>query len=289
VGSAREAMDEKRASQWLAELVGKDRVSYATQKQALNALAFFFKDVCGKTEVLFDVKLRKTTKRVPVVLSVSEVMALLEKIEPKYRLAAGLQYGAGLRISELVRLRVKDVDRGRRQVTVRAGKGDRDRRTILPEQLSGGLDDQWLVMRKLYEADRRQKVAGVTLPGALARTMPGAGERWEWFWIFPSEGLSIDPQSGIERRYHLHETMYGAAVTRAAAVAGIEKRVTTHALRHSFATHLLEAGTDLRTIQELLGHADVKTTEIYTHVATGAGGCGVKSPLDTVLAGRGTG
>ncbi len=279
-GSAKAILETERASAWLAELVDRGKVSFATQKQALNALAFFFKDVCGKDEVIFDVTLRKTGTRTPVVLSVREVLAVLEKLEPRYRLMAELQYGAGLRLKELVSLRVKDVDKERGQVVVRGGKGDKDRVTILPDRVKRALGEIWEDLRKLHEADRAGSVPGVALPSALARKMSRAGERWEWFWIFPDDHLSRDPESGIMRRHHLHSKVYGEAVTRAARNAGVEKRVTSHVLRHCFATHLLENGTDIRTLQDLLGHADVKTTEIYTHVAVGVNGCGVMSPLD---------
>ncbi len=191
-----------------------------------------------------------------------------------------MQYGAGLRLKELVSLRVKDVDRERGQVVIHGGKGDKDRVTILPERVRLALDGIWEDLRQMHEKDRAAGVPGVALPGALARKMSRAGERFEWFWIFPAEELSRDPESGIVRRYHLHPKVYGEAITRAARKAGIQKRVTSHVLRHCFATHLLESGTDIRTIQELLGHNDVKTTEIYTHVASGVNGCGVKSPLD---------
>ncbi len=271
--SAREIMKVERGSEWLAELVDKGGLSFDTQRQALHALVFFFKDVCGKEEVILDVKLRRTAKRTPVVMSAREVLAVLDKLKGRHRLVAEMQYGAGLRLKELVRLRVKDVDRERGQVVIRGGKGDKDRVTILPDRVRKGLDEVWEDLRRLHEGDRAAGVPGVALPGALARKMSKAGERWEWFWIFPADDLSRDPESGIERRHHVHPQVYGEAVTRAAREAGIEKRVTSHALRHSFATHLLEGGTDLRTIQELLGHADVKTTEIYTHVATGVNGC----------------
>ncbi len=279
-GNAGEVMMIDRASEWLTELVDKGKVAFATQKQALNSLVFFFKDVCGKEDVIFDVRLRRTEKRTPVVLSVREVLAVLDKLKGRYRLAAELQYGAGLRLKELVSLRVKDVDRERGQVVIHGGKGDKDRVTILPERVKRALNGIWGDLRQLHEQDRADEVPGVALPGALARKMSRAGERWEWFWIFPDDHLSRDPESGIVRRHHLHPSVYGEAVKRAAREAGIEKRVTSHVLRHCFATHLLEGGTDLRTIQELLGHNDVRTTEIYTHVAIGVGAMGVKSPLD---------
>ena len=279
--TAEAAMSEAKASDWLAWLVGKRQIGFSTQKQALNALVFFFRDVCGRQEVEFSVRLRKTPPRVPVVLTVLEILSLLEQLSGDYRLAAELQYGAGLRIGEVVSLRIKDIDRKRRQITVRAGKGDRDRVTILPESALAPLETRWATLRKIFEEDRAAGVPGVALPSALSRKMPRAGERWEWFWVFPMDHLSVDPESGIRRRHHILAKTYGEAVVRAARAAGIEKRVTSHALRHSFATHLLEGHTDLRTIQELLGHSDVRTTERYTHVAAGVGGTGVRSPLDS--------
>jgi len=236
--------------------------------------------VCGREEVDLQVKLRKTAKRMPVVLSMGEIAAILGKLPPDCRLAAELQYGAGLRLSELLGLRIKDVDVERRQVTVRAGKGDRDRVTVLPLSVAGQLGEWKKRLREMHDADRAAGAPGVALPAALARKMPKAGERWEWFWMFPGENLSVDPDSGIRRRHHLHPETYARALRRAVSEAGIEKRVKSHDLRHSFATHLLERGTDIRTLQELLGHADVRTTQIYTHVATNLSACGVMSPLD---------
>lgn len=198
----------------------------------------------------------------------------------RYELGAQLQYGAGLRLSELVRLRVQDVDVGRGTITVRCGKGDKDRCTVLPKSLQGEVAKQIERARETWKGDRDAGCAGVYLPGALARKFRNAAESFEWFWLFPAKQLSVDPESGIRRRHHLHGKVYNDAISRAAGAAGIEKRVTSHALRHSFATHLLENGTDLRTIQEILGHEDITTTEIYLHVATGVNGLGVVSPLD---------
>jgi len=295
-----------------ASVVDDEDCAYSTQKQALNALAFFFKHVLGREEPVFNVKLKKTGARVPVVLSQGETQRLFGALEnpaaglepamdaaaesesspspddaapPKkhnarYGLAARLQYGAGLRLSELVRLRVKDIDLDRGTVTVRLGKGDKDRQTVLPKRLCKELAEQIERARALWEQDQRDGVAGVYIPGALARKFRKAAESFEWFWMFPAKQLSIDPESGIRRRHHLHGKVYNEAIKRAAVAARIEKRVTSHALRHSFATHLLEAGTDLRTIQEILGHEDITTTEIYLHVATGAHGLGVVSPFD---------
>jgi integron integrase len=282
-GGEREAMRVETATRFLTSVVDEEDCAYSTQKQALNALAFFFKQVCGVEEPVFDVKLRKTGTRIPVVLSKGEMQRVFEKLESpdgRYELAARLQYGAGLRLSELVRLRIKDVDVGRGTVTVRCGKGDKDRVTVLPRSLREEVAKHVERVREVWRGDREEGRPGVWLPGALARKFSRAAESFEWFWLFPARQISVDPECGIFRRHHLHGKVYNEAIRRAAAAAGIDKRVTSHALRHSFATHLLENGTDLRTIQELLGHEDISTTEIYLHVATGANGLGVESPLD---------
>ena len=283
-GTAQAVMDEGKARDWLSTLVTERRVSFATQKQALNALAFFYKDVCGREAPELGVELRRTERRVPSVLTVREMAELLRNLPENCRLAAELQYGAGLRLGEVVALRVKDVDVERGQVVVRGGKGDKDRVTVLPAKLVEQIEQQKRENRALHEGDRKADLPGVYLGGVLERKFPRAGERWEWFWLFPARGTSVDPDSGVRRRHHLHPKVYAEQVKMAAAAAGIEKRVTTHVLRHSFATHLLESGTDIRTLQELLGHADVKTTEIYTHVAQGVGRTGVRSPLDALVA-----
>ena len=228
------------------------------------------------------VKLRHTAKRAPVILSKSELMGLVAKLEEIYKTPALLQYGAGLRLQELVQLRIKDVDVERGVVTIHAGKGDKDRETIIPNCLKEALVAQMARARVFWEEDRGNNRPGVALPGALARKFSKAGTKWAWMWIFPADQLSKDPESGIVRRHHLHGKVYGEAISRAAEKAGIAKRVTSHALRHAFATDLLRSGTDIRTLQELLGHADVKTTEIYAHAAEIGNGMGVRSPLDGV-------
>ena len=263
VDDERGAMDAGNGRDFLASLVSEKKVSFSTQKQALNALAFFFKEVCGMEEVDLGVKFRKTPRRIPVVLDLREVAAVLANLSPTCRLAAKLQYGSGLRIRELANLRIKDVDLDRLQVTIRGGKGDQDRVTTLPESLVADLRTWKQKVRALHEEDRKQGLPGVALPKALERKWPRAGEQWQWMWLFPSEKLTEDPDTRIERRHHLHPGSYGNALREAAKLAGIERRVTSHALRHSFATHLLESGTDIRTLQELLGHADVSTTMIY--------------------------
>lgn len=277
---AKRVQDQNAAAEWLTDLVAHKKIGFSTQKQALNAVVFFLRDVCGQEEVRLDVRLRKSRVQVPVVLSVVEVLEILGRLEGDHLLAAELQYGAGLRLKEVTSLRIKDVDLERSQLVVRSGKGDRDRVTILPERAIAVLRERIPQLRKVHDRDRAAGLAGVKLPGTLARKMPSAGERFEWFWLFPSAKTARDPEDGTIRRHHLHPNAYGAAVTAAAREAGIPKRVTSHALRHSFATHLLEGGTDLRTIQELLGHEDVRTTEVYTHVAEGTNGRGVRSPLD---------
>lgn len=276
------AMKPETARDYLTEIVVKEKKAFATQKQALNALVFFFKDVCGMESVNLQVKLRKTQKRIPVVMTSAEVLQVLELLEERYTIAGKLQYGSGLRLNELVSLRVKDVDLERGVLTVRSGKGDKDRTTVIPEGLKEELREHLAKVRVVFEKDRAAGKAGVQIPGALGRKFSKAGETWPWFWVFPAKNESVDPESKVRRRHHLHGKVYGESIKRAAESAAIPKRITTHVLRHSFATHLLERGTDIRTIQELLGHEDVTTTQIYTHVAMGANQLGVVSPLDSL-------
>ena len=279
-GDERAVMRPDKARDFLSWKVSVQKVSFATQKQGLNALVFFFKAVCGMDEVDLEVRLRKTEPRLPVVLEVKEVLAVLDKIDEKYGLMARIQYGGGLRLMELVRLRVKDVDQDRGIITIREAKGDKQRTTVLPEAVRAKVAEQKAKLRELFEQDRAAGLAGAWLPEALLRKHAHGGEKWPWQYFFPAAKPSIDPESGLMRRHHLGEDGYAAAIRRAVEEAMIDKNATSHAFRHAFATHLLEGGTDLRTIQTLLGHADVKTTEIYTHVAKGVGALGVKSPLD---------
>ena len=273
-------LEVEMAQKWLSDLVVKTKISYATQKQAFNALIFFFRDVCGKEEVNLKIRFRKRARRMPVVLNMNEIMKMIEQLKGVYQLGAKLQYGSGLRQRELLTLRMKDIDLDRRQLTIRGAKGDRDRVTMIPENLISHLQSHIESMQIVYSEDRKMERNGVMLPPALARKIPTAGTTWGWFWLFAAKKESLDPETGKLRRHHLHPKVYGSKLQEAANLARITQRVTSHALRHSFATHLLESGVDIRTIQTLLGHADVKTTEIYTHVAAGVGATGAKSPFD---------
>lgn len=265
---------------FLSDLATAGQVAAATQNQALNALVFLYGQVLHQP--LGDLgELARVTRpaRLPEVLGREALGRLLDAVEADYQLPVRLLYGSGLRLLELLRLRVKDVDLTRRQITVRAGKGQKDRVTMVPESLRDGLAAHLRKVRLTHAADRAGNVAGVRLPGALARKYPKAGEEWAWFWVFPAWKLARDPEDKVVRRHHLLEDNVQRAVKAAARKAGLSQRVTPHTLRHCFATHLLEGGTDIRTLQDLLGHRDVSTTQIYTHVMQKPG-LGVKSPLD---------
>jgi integron integrase len=273
--------DQLRA--FLTHLAVDRKVSAATQQQALNALLFLFRYVLSvPVRDLGSVVRAKIGNHLPVVLSVDEVRRVIGHLRGVDRLMALIIYGAGLRLGECLSLRVKDIDFDRCCLMVRAGKGNKDRETVLPECVVGDLEHHLQKMRLVYQQDRARNVEGVSVPEALARKYPGAGAEWGWFWVFPSDRLSIDPVSGLVRRYHLLPTSLQRAFKLAVARAGIVKNATVHTLRHSFATHLIERGYDIRTIQELLGHADVSTTMIYTHVAT-RNKLGVSSPANALL------
>lgn len=264
---------------FLTRLAVEQRASPATQRQALNALVFFLEAGLGRKLEPIDFRRAQPKRRMPVVLSREECARLFGQLEGTARLMAELTYGAGLRLMEVLRLRVQDLDLARGRLMVRSGKGDKDRVTVLPEKLQAQLRLHLERLRALQTADRASGLAGVWLPEGLARKYQGAGEAWEWQWVFPSRETSVDPASGVRRRHHLIDTTFQNTIKRAARAAGIDKRVTPHVLRHSFATHLLESGADIRTVQELLGHESVETTQIYTHVMRKPG-LGVRSPLD---------
>jgi integron integrase len=255
-------------------------VAASTQNQAFSALLFLYKTVLGVDAGRIDGVVRANRpKRLPVVLTRDEVRLVLGQLDDPYRLMARLMYGSGLRLMESLRLRVKDLDFARHELTVREGKGDKDRVTMLPASLEPDLVRHLEGVRRTHERDIAAGFGAVYLPHALAAKLPGAAREWKWQYVFPSTQRSVDPRSGVTRRHHAHEGSLGREVTRAVAAAGVGKRATSHSFRHSFATHLLEAGYDIRTVQELLGHDDVSTTMIYTHVLN-KGGKGVKSPLD---------
>ncbi len=265
---------------FLTSLAVSGQVSASTQAQALSALLFLYRDVLGvELEWLDEVIRAKRSIRVPVVLSRGEITRLLGRMQGREWLMASLLYGSGMRLMECTRLRVKDVDFERFEITVRSGKGNKDRHTMLPSRLVEPLRRQMEDARVEHQRDLEAGFGAVYLPHALSRKYPNAAEDWGWQYVFPASRRSIDPRTGIERRHHVDEKVLQLAVKRARAEAGIIKLATCHTLRHSFATHLLESGSDIRTVQELLGHRDVKTTQIYTHVLNrGAGG--VLSPLD---------
>lgn len=271
---------EAEVREYLEYLAVARNVSASTQNQALSALLFLYQTVLElPLGELGDVVRARRSQRLPVVLSRAEVQRLLDVMEGTPGLIARTLYGTGLRLMEGLQLRVKDLDFERGQVVVREGKGDKDRVVMLPTSLREALKTQLARVRVLWESDRASGQPGVWMPDALDRKYPKAGEEWAWMWVFPARRLSVDPRSGIERRHHAHETAVQRAVKSAALLARIDKRVGCHTLRHSFATHLLERGTDLRSVQELLGHLSVETTQIYTHVMRQPG-IGVLSPLD---------
>lgn len=270
--------DEVRA--FLTHLAVEGKVAASTQNQAFAALLFLYREVLQTTlGNLENVVRAKKPKRLPNVMTKDEVQRLLAYMSGEQWLVANLLYGAGLRLMEALRLRVKDVDFEYRQIIVRDGKGAKDRVTVLPEKITGALREHLLRVRRLHEEDLRLGFGEVYLPFALDRKYPKAGKEWIWQYVFPAAKRSIDPRSDIERRHHISPHIIQSAVKTAVGQAAIYKKISPHVFRHSFATHLLESGYDIRTLQELLGHKDVRTTQIYTHV-TKRGGLGVRSPLD---------
>jgi integron integrase len=268
---------------FLTHLALERNVAASTQNQALAALLFLYREVLGlDLPWLKDVVRAKKPRRLPTVLTAGEVRELIARSDGAMQLMVRLLYGTGMRLMELVRLRVKDVEFSRHEIVVRDGKGGKDRVTMLPTSLVAPLREHLALRRKVYEQDLAAGRAEVWLPEALSVKFPNAAREWAWQYVFAAQGFSTDPRSGVRRRHHVDEKQIQRHVRLAAQRAGIVKPVSPHVLRHSFATHLLEGGYDIRTVQELLGHSDVSTTMIYTHVLN-RGGRGVVSPLDRVV------
>ncbi|MBP6748064.1 MAG: integron integrase [Xanthomonadaceae bacterium] len=273
-------LDGVAVERFLSLLATRDNVAPSTQNQALSALLFLYREVLGvRLPWMESVVRAKRSRRLPVVLSKGETAALLRHLSGREALMAGLLYGSGLRLMECVRLRIKDVHFERSEITVRDGKGGKDRKTVLPASLRESLRLQMDTARLKHLRDLDDGFGDVWLPHALARKYPNAGKTLAWQYLFPASRRSVDPRDGVERRHHIDEKQLQRAVSAAARMTGIDKPVSPHTLRHCFATHLLEAGSDIRTVQELLGHKDVATTQIYTHVLNRGPGA-VLSPLD---------
>jgi integron integrase len=276
-------MAEPEIAGFLSGLATQSRVSGSTQNQALNALLFLYHHVLGKEIGYVNGVVRaKKAPRLPVVLTRGEIQALLSHLSGSEKIMATLLYGAGLRLMECCRLRVKDIDFSQNQIIVRGGKGDKDRYTMLPAAVKDLLIRHLNDGKRQHQNDIEKNLGQVVLPNALDRKYPNAGQEWGWQWVFPATRYYVDRVTGRQYRHHLHESVLQKAVREAARTAGIVKPATCHSMRHSFATHLLEDGYDIRTVQELLGHRDVSTTMIYTHVLN-RGGRGVQSPADRLL------
>lgn len=276
-----DTMAEPEVAAFLAHLAEDRNVASSTQNQALAAILFLYGHVLGRPiEEVGPFPRAKRPHRLPVVLTRAEVEAVLARMDGVHRLVASLLYGSGLRLLEALRLRVKDVGLAEGQLIVREGKGDKDRLTVLPSAVEEPLRAQLAYVRALHERDLAAGSGSVYLPSALAHKYPNAATETAWQYVFPANKPSVDPRSGTVRRHHLTESPVQKAVRQAARSAGVEKPVSPHAFRHSFATHMLERGADIRTVQELLGHKDVRTTEVYTHVLN-RGVRGVVSPLDS--------
>ncbi|RQW02831.1 integron integrase [candidate division KSB1 bacterium] len=274
-------MGEAEINAFLTHLAVDGKVSASTQNQALCAIVFLYKQVLLKDIGDIDLIWAQKPKRLPVVLSRDEIRKVLSHLQGDYWLMAMLMYGAGLRLMECLRLRVKDVDFHYQQIIVRDGKGEKDRVVPLPNRVIDSLQKQIERVKKIHEKDLQQGYGEVYLPNALERKYPNAGKEFKWQYIFPASRISKDPRSEHFRRHHLDESVLQKVIKEAVHKSGIRKPATSHSLRHSFATHLLEDGYDIRTVQELLGHANVETTMIYTHVLN-KGGRGVKSPADSL-------
>jgi len=265
---------------FLTHLAVQENVAAATQNQALSALLFLYQDVLQKPlDGRVNAIRAKRSQKLPTVLTIEETRLVIQQMSGVHRLLVQLLYGSGLRLREAMQLRIKDVDFPQHQIVVRDAKGQESRVTMLPDTIVEPLKEHLLQVKRLHEQDLEQGYGAVTLPFALAKKYPNANRQWVWQFVFPASTRCRDPRSGNVVRYHLHESGLQKAVKQAVRIAGIQKRVGCHTFRHSFATHLLQSGYDIRTIQELLGHKDVKTTMIYTHVLN-RGGRGVRSPLD---------
>jgi integron integrase len=276
------SLDHSDVRKWLSGLAVKERVSVSTQSQALNAVVFFFREVLKRDPGDFsDFTRARRGRKVPSVLTQEECKRLFAAMEGTSRLMAELMYAAGLRLSELLRLRVKDVDLERLQLSVQFGKGGKSRLTMIPPKLEPALRAHRERLRGLHAKDREAGMPGVELPEALERKWPKAGEKFIWFWFWPSRNLLRDHRSGIVRRHHVLDVTFQKAIREAVERTGFDKRVSPHTLRHSFATHLLASGVGIRDVQDLLGHADISTTEIYLHTAKYTG-IGVRSPFETL-------
>jgi integron integrase len=274
------SMGAPEIEHYLSHLANTKKISASTHKQALAAILFLYREVMGiDLPWMGEIGRPRTVQHVPVVLSREETAALLAGLPPAYWLICALLYGAGLRLQECLTLRVKDVDFSRRVIYVRNGKGAKDRIVMLPAPAVSALHAQIDTSRRLWAQDRAAGIAGVELPFALERKLGRAAESLSWHWLFPAAGLSLDPRTSIRRRHHQYPQTVARALRYATGRAGIDKRVTAHTLRHSFATHLLDSGVDIRRVQELLGHSDVSTTMIYTHVL-GSSAAGLRSPME---------
>jgi integron integrase len=267
---------------FLSHLATDRGVSASTQNQAAGAILFLYRQVLGiEVETPRAIVRAKRTRHLPTVLTPEEASRVIDRLTGDPHTVALLLYGAGLRLLEALRLRVKDVDFGRRELLIRNPKSNRDRVSVLPRIVRSELEDRLDRTRRQWEADRAEDAGWVVLPGALDRKLPSAGCEWAWQWVFPATRRYRDPETGRLHRHHLHETSIQRAVKRAVTASGVPKRASSHTFRHSFATHLLADGYDIRTVQELLGHKDVRTTMIYTHVLN-RGGLGVRSPADNL-------
>lgn len=277
---APKTVDSTDVKHFMTYLAVERNVSAATQNQAFNAILFLFRHVLEKDiENIGEAIRARKKRRLPVVLTRDEVYQLFAQLSGTKLLMAKIIYGGGLRLQECLKLRVKDLDFDRNTIVVKSGKGDKDRETVMPQSIRIPIEAHLKSIRRLFDEDRKCNIAGVKLPGALERKLRKSGKEWGWFWVFPAKTLSMDPDAKVIRRHLVHSSGIQKKIKSAAQQAGIVKRVTVHTLRHSFATHLVEKGCDIRTVQELLGHNDLRTTMVYTHVAS-KNRLGIASPLD---------